>query len=185
MGTRHMIGVIANKKFCVAQYGQWDGYPSGQGISVLNFLRSLTPVGLSVFKEKCLAVNAGKNEEIEALCTGHDWTEKYPEFSCDTSVGIFNILMERDNGVILCVNSDFGKDSLWCAWAYIVNFDTGKLECYKGFNHRKLAKKERFYTEKPTYVAHDGKEYWGCRLLKEYSLKRLPSDETFIKALKE
>ena len=38
MGTRHMIAVVNNGKYRVAQYGQWDGYPSGQGVGVLGFL---------------------------------------------------------------------------------------------------------------------------------------------------
>ena len=37
MGTRHLIAVMADGKYQVAQYGQWDGYPSGQGVSVLTF----------------------------------------------------------------------------------------------------------------------------------------------------
>jgi hypothetical protein len=38
MGTRHLIKVIYNKETKVAQYGQWDGYPDGQGLTILNFL---------------------------------------------------------------------------------------------------------------------------------------------------
>ncbi len=40
MGTRHMIGVVKDGQYKVGQYGQWDGYPSGQGSVVLDFLRS-------------------------------------------------------------------------------------------------------------------------------------------------
>jgi len=41
MGTRNMTMVIDQegaKK--VAQYGQWDGYPSGVGADILNFLKN-------------------------------------------------------------------------------------------------------------------------------------------------
>jgi hypothetical protein len=41
MGTRNLTMVInhqGEKK--VAQYGQWDGYPSGVGVCVLAFLRN-------------------------------------------------------------------------------------------------------------------------------------------------
>ena len=40
MGTRNLTMVIdqqGEKK--VAQYGQWDGYPSGVGLGVLSFLK--------------------------------------------------------------------------------------------------------------------------------------------------
>lgn len=40
MGTRNLTVVIKKAKPVVAQYGQWDGYPSGQGATVLNFLKS-------------------------------------------------------------------------------------------------------------------------------------------------
>ena len=33
MGTRHMIGVVKDGIPRIAQYGQWDGYPSGQGVT--------------------------------------------------------------------------------------------------------------------------------------------------------
>ena len=41
MGTRNLTMVInqeGEKK--VAQYGQWDGYPSGVGVGVLKFLKN-------------------------------------------------------------------------------------------------------------------------------------------------
>jgi hypothetical protein len=41
MGTRHLTGVQVDGVLKVAQYGQWDGYPSGQGATVLAFLHGL------------------------------------------------------------------------------------------------------------------------------------------------
>lgn len=38
MGTRHLIEVRCDGETKIAQYGQWDGYPSGQGVRVLKFL---------------------------------------------------------------------------------------------------------------------------------------------------
>ncbi len=39
MGTRNLTCVYLDGKCKVAQYGQWDGYPEGQGVTCLNFLR--------------------------------------------------------------------------------------------------------------------------------------------------
>ncbi len=41
MGTRNLTLVKDKEgKTKVAQYGQWDGYPEGQGTTILNFIRS-------------------------------------------------------------------------------------------------------------------------------------------------
>lgn len=40
MGTRHMTIVNVNGKTVIRQYGQWDGYPTGQGKTVLRFLQN-------------------------------------------------------------------------------------------------------------------------------------------------
>jgi len=38
MGTRHLIVVVNKEEYKVAQYGQWDGYPSGQGVTIADFI---------------------------------------------------------------------------------------------------------------------------------------------------
>lgn len=35
MGTRNLTAVYLDGQYKVAQYGQWDGYPEGQGITAL------------------------------------------------------------------------------------------------------------------------------------------------------
>ena len=39
MGTRNLTAVYIDGEYKVAQYGQWDGYPEGQGMTALTFLR--------------------------------------------------------------------------------------------------------------------------------------------------
>lgn len=38
MGTRNLTMVIQDHETKIAQYGQWDGYPEGQGLTILSFL---------------------------------------------------------------------------------------------------------------------------------------------------
>ena len=49
MGTRHLIAVQKDGEYKVAQYGQWDGYPEGQGVRVLEFLRN---TDIELFKKR-------------------------------------------------------------------------------------------------------------------------------------
>jgi hypothetical protein len=40
MGTRHLICVKHQDEYKLIQYGQWDGYLSGQGKDVYDFLQN-------------------------------------------------------------------------------------------------------------------------------------------------
>ena len=60
MGTRNITRVISNGQLKVCQYCQWDGYPTGAGRDIIDFLREtddermverLEPVTLSVTTE--------------------------------------------------------------------------------------------------------------------------------------
>lgn len=42
MGTRHLIAVCIDGKYPIAQYGQFDGYPEGAGVDILNILRTIS-----------------------------------------------------------------------------------------------------------------------------------------------
>jgi hypothetical protein len=39
MGTRNLTAVYFKGEFRIAQYGQWDGYISGSGWGILEFLK--------------------------------------------------------------------------------------------------------------------------------------------------
>jgi len=38
MGTLNLTAVMMDGEYKIAQYGQWDGYPEGQGKTILEFL---------------------------------------------------------------------------------------------------------------------------------------------------
>ena len=98
-------------------------------------------------------------------------------------------LPKEHNGKIVLYNDvNFGRDSLMCEWAYCVNFQTKKLECFCGFNKDKSREYKRFATNQEE-VDEEQKNfpnrYYGIYLVKEYDLYNLPETEEFVKELYE
>ncbi|MCB1150860.1 hypothetical protein KDK88_04895, partial [bacterium] len=171
MGTRHLIGVVSGGVFKIAQYGQWDGYPEGQGATVLGFLAGLGG-DLSKFRE---AVNNCRfMDEDETDNLGDDWQETHPQLSRDLGGKILNHVLAR-GGCPLFDASAFGADSLICEWAYIIDLDAETLEFYDGFQTAPHGTGR--WGEAPGVIPYKGckSTYYGVRLLKVYPLAELPT----------
>ncbi len=77
MGTRGLTKVIdRNGEIKVAQYGQWDHYPAGQGVKILSILTAehYAVEELELALDKCHFVDDVEREKIYA-----DYNAKYPE----------------------------------------------------------------------------------------------------------
>lgn len=168
MGTRNLTMVISGKQTKVAQYGQWDGYPEGQGQTILKFLRR---VNLPKFKEKVNTLQFATDDDlkvingyIEKRAAVNSWNVyeawgKYAYFSRDMGGKILTAIMgnpvkmseglddykEHEFSVKLVQDSStFAADSLFCEWAYVIDLDKGTFEVFKGFNKTPLGKDQRF-----------------------------------------
>jgi hypothetical protein len=67
MGTRNLTMVIQNEETKVAQYGQWDGYPNGQGATIVKFLLANLGNNLEKFRQavsKCSWLTDEENNEM-------------------------------------------------------------------------------------------------------------------------
>ena len=62
MGTRNLTCVVKGGEYKIAQYGQWDGYPTGAGKKILNFLKN---ANLEIFSEKVSQLRFVTAEEAE------------------------------------------------------------------------------------------------------------------------
>lgn len=192
MGTRNLTLVQLNNEYCVAQYGQWDGYPSYTGINILKFLRTMDK---NKFIEKLkntkfitkqdyhnywmeLGIDIEK-EKLVDISTSNKFDKLHPTLSRDMGFNVLNFINESDDIVNLWNDYTFAKDSLFCEWAYLINLDENTLEVYKGFNKTKLTKEDRFYFD--GYVSDS--EYYPIKLVKTYSLDELPTDDDFVKEL--
>ncbi|MEN6550001.1 MAG: hypothetical protein ABFE07_28490 [Armatimonadia bacterium] len=196
MGTRNLTCVVVDGEYKVAQYGQWDGYPSGQGKTALDFLRRCR--SLKKFAEKVRActwiteeererrwVEAGAKPKAEwvSIDVGERMNKLYPELNRDLAAGILGRIYKSKQPLQLVNELNFAQDSIFCEWAYVIDLDKGTFEVYEGFNCKPCTKAERFC--RPDSVPQkscDGKKnYYPVGLVKRYSLKKLPTAKQFLK----
>jgi len=196
MGTRHVTAVILNKEYKVAQYGQWDGYPGGQGLNILHFLKG---VNLETFKAQIAKCRFLTIEERNSKWEEHgadmnsDWVScdianavknAYPALSRDTGSEILSLIYEEEVNEL--ENSlEFVKNSLWCEWAYVIDLDKETFEVYEGFNREGLDENERFFFDGYCYDSKSSGSYYPVKLTKSYSLNNLPSEDEFLADFEE
>ena len=180
MGTRHLIAVVVDGEYKIAQYGQWDGYPSGQGAKILAFLQS--PYHhLGGFKEKCRRLRWITDEEIEEVEKNENWFNDYPWLSRDAGSDILQYVYDMDQPFTLQNQIEFAQDGLFCEWAYVLDLDNEKLEVYTGF-HKEPVLEGRFAG--PMTSGHNN-EYGPVQHKWTFSfdaLRTLDADE-FVKTL--
>jgi len=182
MGTRNLTIVVKDKKYRVAQYAQWDGYPTGQGVTIAEFIQN--KMDLRKFKKAIDNTKFITSEEITARwrIAGADdsdyvdskvsnkFEELYPELSRNTGADVLEIIQDNSGGNLQ--NSvDFVGDSLFCEWAYVIDLDKKMVEVYKGFNEKPLTKRDRFYKIKTTEGGNSNHNYKQVKLLKKYTFK--------------
>jgi hypothetical protein len=174
MGTRNLTAVMIDGEYKIAQYGQWDGYPSGQGVTALEFLRE---TDLDKFKEACRNTRFLTEKECDEIDEkyGTEWKKHYPQLSRDNGADILGIVF---SGVTELQNKiGFAGDSLFCEYAYVVDLDAGTFEIYEGFNKDPITE-GRFVSGAPE-LEKSG-EYEPVKLIKTYQLNDLPNKDDFL-----
>jgi len=179
MGTRHLIAAVIDGDFKIAQYGQWDGYPDGQGVDVLRFVRDHD---MAEFAAKLRQTTWITPEQITEVNATSDWVKVFPHLSRDAGSEILGMVLAAESPLSLTDQRGFGGNSLMCEWAYVVDLDAKKLEVYRGFNQSPTAASSRFpsgadWLEKSAYEP--------VKLVKIFDFANLPSDEDFIATLND
>lgn len=191
MGTRNLTMVISGEKTRIAQYGQWDGYPSGQGSVALDFLKNCDINKFKEQLERCRFIESSKRKQTElenfmkkigapdGWMTGEQasqYHKKYPFLTRDNGASILNLIYEAEgtDNLWLHDSSDFASDSLFCEWAYVIDLDKNTFEVYEGFNTQPLEEGQRFKDLK----CEGG--YKPVRMVKSYDINNLPTTEEFI-----
>lgn len=135
MGTRNLTKVIdKNGVIKVAQYGQWDGYPSGQGLNALYHATAHRAIEAGLAK-----VRWAEQEELDKIYAslpemnrfGTDDSKAfglmYPNLTRDTCADILGVVAWSVGEVILVDESEFENDGLFCEGVYTIDFQKRKF----------------------------------------------------------
>ena len=183
MGTRGSFGIVVNGELKIG-YNQFDSYPEGWGIDTLRWLRRTIEDGQEDKVKAEAATVKVVNEDIPpteedigklSLYTDLQYSSRSTDdWYCLTHKSQGSIEKMIDCGYILDA-STFPLDSLYCEWAYMVDFDNRQFEVYEGWNLGK-ASKGRWanlpYNKTTGYGAVDLKAI--------YHFDSLPTDDNFL-----
>lgn len=175
MGTRNLVAVHLDGQYRIAQYGQWDGYPDGQGATVLEFLARWGGAPESSerrrFEANLRQCSWMGKADYDAIKNDPDlnanWAFRLPHLSRGAGAKVLAMVQEKP--LKLKNSIDFAGDSLMCEWAYVIDLDKNTLEVFTGFNTEPLMNGDRFYDFPKTDSG-----YQQVRLGKAYSLGALP-----------
>lgn len=177
MGTRGLSGFHVDGKDYLS-YQQYDSYPEGVGLQVVEALRELlAKYGVDGLKDKVRAirlVNASmeptrvEREQYKVLhervSTGVDWYAQLRSLQ-----GRVDLMVEHG---IMTDDATFARNSLFCEWAYCINLDTQMLEVYKGFQ---TSEGEGRFAGRSIH----GDKYGGITLFVEYPFDKIPEGDAF------
>lgn len=122
MGTRHLQTVITKEgEKKINQYGQWDGYPSGQGIGILEYLRN---ANLEKYTQELRKIPEATEDHLKNV-PDYNWKKEYPYLSRDCGSNIHKMI---EDGLVLFVNKiDDDEANQWCEGFYTIDFKENKF----------------------------------------------------------
>lgn len=172
MGTRHITMVRVGKKVKVMQYGQWDGYPTGQGVTIAEFLQKMN---LKAFKRQVRAlknigprtlkkfwVDAGMDPNDKSGFVSMEIANKFgaahPEFSRDTGAEILDLIHFGGVKKVQQATGQLGKS--WIEFVYELDLDKETVAVYTdgGVKAAKVIPFDKFTVK---YMAKLEKELYG------------------------
>ena len=145
MGTRHLQTVITkegDKK--VSQYGQWDGYPSGQGIDILRYLKT---GNLRKYQQNLNKIPLITQKQVDIVNKDKNWQENYPYLSRDCGANIHQLIEDGKVKFVSHISEDEARK--WCGGFYTIDFSKNKFISeyggkLKAFDLNKLPTEKRY-----------------------------------------
>lgn len=123
MGTRHQQ-IVINKEGerKISQYGQWDGYPLGQGKSILEYLRT---GNLKKYQENLDKIPLLTDSEAEMVDKDLNWSKKYPYLSRDCGSQIHKMIEDGEVKFVSHIEDEEANN--WCEGFYTIDFQKGEF----------------------------------------------------------
>jgi hypothetical protein len=180
MGTRGAYGFRIDG-IDKLTYNHSDSYPDGLGIDFVeevNRLVKLKTLASKVRKIKLVDENTKPTDEDIANCAPYTnlgvGKQSTDDWYCLLREAQGSLSAALKSGYMLN-SGNFIQDSLFCEYAYILNLDTNKVEFYKGFQEKEhdLGRYGHLrvkYDHKPSGFS----DYWGCALVGEFPMKKIP-----------
>lgn len=123
MGTRHHQKVINKRgELKVSQYGQWDGYPDGQGVEILDYLKQ---GNLDKYQEELDKLHLITDEESKIVDADPKWQENYPYMSRDCGSKIHQMIEDGEVKFVQFIDDEEAKR--WCQGFYTIDFQQNKF----------------------------------------------------------
>ena len=152
--------------------------PSTEEQAILAQLADRSGVTLRIYhrlveaqEQRKIIQNATRRNKLKS--GGTDVNETIEEMCIRDSLKI----VADASGEIKLLNSlDFSEDSLFCEWAYVIDFDKDTFEVYQGFNETPLEESERFYRAGQA----DDNGMYPVKIVESFDLSNLPSMNEFL-----
>ena len=179
MGTRGAMGVRINGHDHVT-YNHYDSYPEGLGADIVDVLQHNPINKLKNLANYLIPVKEDQEPtvyEIEALRNYLDLTvgqQKETDWYCLLR-GTQGDFLKFLNAQYYIDSYDFLKDSLFCEFAYIVNFDDNVFEVYQGFQKTRHTYGRYANLSRETY-AKEVDDYYPVALVATFPLDNIPED---------
>lgn len=135
MGTRGLTKVISNGETVISQYGQWDHYPSGQGVTALLFVSD--PMNIHALKTGLSNVYYPTQDELDEITSKYTnspegwmdmdqadrYSEENPSLTRNTGAEILSVVAGSRSPLPIIRDLEFENDELFCEGVYTVDLD--------------------------------------------------------------
>lgn len=175
MGTRGAVCLVVDETEKVI-YNHYDSYPGGLGEDVVGWLRA----ALAMSEVETRSAVSALRPVPDAEPTPEDFERlaKFRDPHVNRGEGWYSLLRHTQGDLALTLKAglyesaaNFPYDSLFCEWAYVVDFDARRFEVYRGFSQSPPSEGR--------WVGRDGEggdpSYYPVQRIKSWSFDELPA----------